>query len=372
MSGIYIHIPFCKQACNYCNFYFTTNPKKKKEFIITLLEEIKQRSSFLSDNTIETIYFGGGTPSQLDIDDIKLVIDLIGTTFNCSIVEGTIECNPDDLTRKKIEELKTLKPFGINRLSIGIQSFFDEDLTFMKRAHNANEAINAVKFSKEADFKNLTIDLIYGTPHLTNEKWLENLDTAESLGINHLSCYALTVEPKTKLYQDIKQKRLAKLDENKAADQFEMLMKWSSTNGFEQYEISNFAKKGHRAIHNTNYWLGKKYLGLGPSAHSFNGDVRQCNISNIHQYIQKVSSSLPAFEEEVLTASNKVNEFIMTSLRTSWGLDLNKIPATYISQISDTLSKINSDWYKTKDKNITLTDQGKHYADYIASQLFID
>lgn len=372
MSGIYIHIPFCKQACNYCNFYFTTNLKKKKEFIVALLEEIKQRSSFLKYDKVETVYFGGGTPSQLEVEDIKLVLDLIGNTFDCSFKEGTIECNPDDLTKQKLEELKTLKPFGINRLSIGIQSFFDEDLVYMKRAHNAKEAIQAVKLSKEADFQNLTIDLIYGTPHLNNEKWHENLETAESLGINHLSCYALTVEPKTKLHQDIKQKRLEKLDDNKAADQFDILMKWSSKKGFEQYEISNFAKKGHRAIHNTNYWLGKKYLGLGPSAHSFNGDVRQWNVSNIHQYIQKVNTATPAFEEEILTASNKVNEYIMTSLRTSWGLDLNNIPIAYVSQILDTLHTLYIDWYKIQDKKITLTDQGKHYADYIASHLFID
>ncbi|HMG69093.1 MAG TPA: radical SAM family heme chaperone HemW, partial [Chitinophagaceae bacterium] len=268
MAGVYIHIPFCKQACSYCNFHFTTSLRRKNEMLAALLSEIVLRKDYLQGEPLETIYIGGGTPSLLDTTDFNLLFETINSNFKIAPgAEVTIEANPDDITDEK---LAGWKKAGINRLSIGIQSFFDEDLTWMNRAHNAKDAHNSLR-SAITYFDNITIDLIYGTPLLTNEKWKENINKAFTYGIPHVSCYALTVEKKTPLYKMIREERTENVDADKQSDQFLLLMQWMEAKGYEHYEISNFAKPGLRSRHNSSYWQRKKYLGIGPSAHSFDG-----------------------------------------------------------------------------------------------------
>jgi len=278
MSGIYIHIPFCRQACHYCDFHFSTSLKNKKPFLKALLKESELRRNYLGNEKIQTIYFGGGTPSLLTKDEILFIIDELHKYHEIEpAAEITLEANPDDLS---IEKIKELKQTPVNRLSIGIQSFFDEDLKFMNRTHNAEEAVSSVKASQDEGFENITIDLIYGTPTLTNENWEQNLSRALSLNVPHVSCYELTVEPNTALHSFIKKGKIGPLDEQKTAMQFEMVMNRMKAENFIHYEISNFCKEGFYSRHNSNYWSRKKYLGLGPSAHSYNGTSRQWNIAN--------------------------------------------------------------------------------------------
>ena len=322
MSGIYLHIPFCKQACLYCNFHFSTSLAHKNELIAALLKETSLQKSYLEDDVVETIYFGGGTPSLLEIADLRLQIEKIRQTFPVAIdAEITLEANPDDITEEK---LIAWKEIGINRLSIGVQSFFEEDLVWMNRAHNAQQAIDNLQLAIK-QFDNITIDLIYGHPLLTDEKWKQNVEQVISLNIPHISCYALTVEPKTPLQKMIKEQKKEDVNPEKQADQFTQLMNWLEEAGYEHYEISNFAKPGHRSWHNTSYWQGKKYLGLGPSAHSFNGTSRQWNVSNNSKYIKALNKNELPFEKEILTVTQQLNEYIMTSLRTKEGLDLGRV-----------------------------------------------
>ncbi|MEK7227130.1 MAG: radical SAM family heme chaperone HemW, partial [Bacteroidota bacterium] len=300
MAGIYIHIPFCRQACHYCNFHFATSLHYKNELIAGLLKEIDlipfpspqvEKGDVISER-METIYFGGGTPSLLNIEDLILIIEKIKTVFAVTAdAEITLEANPDDITEKKLIDWKEA---GINRLSIGIQSFFDEDLKWMNRAHTAKQAIDNLKLAT-TQFNNITIDLIYGTPQLTNEKWKQNVDSAISLNIPHLSCYALTVEPKTPLDKMIRQHQTENINPEKQSEQFLLLMQWMEEAGYEHYEISNFAKPGWRSRHNSSYWQGKNYLGIGPSAHSFNGAERQWNISNNNIYIESINRGTVPF-----------------------------------------------------------------------------
>lgn len=364
MAGIYIHIPFCKQACHYCNFHFATSLHYKNDFIAALLKEITLQEKYLENENIETIYFGGGTPSLLNIEELVPVIEKIKSVFNVSPdVEITLETNPDDITDTK---LKGWEKAGINRLSIGVQSFFEEDLKWMNRAHNASQAIESLKSAKNY-FDNITIDLIYGTPRLTNEKWKQNVDTALSLNIPHLSCYALTVEPKTPLDKMIKQNKSDDINPDKQSEQFLLLMKWSGEAGYEHYEISNFAKQGWRSRHNSSYWQGKKYLGLGPSAHSFDGTSRQWNVANNNQYIDSINKGIVLFEKEVLTGTQKINEYIMTSLRTMEGINLD---ITGEELIVKSKKFIESGLLKEENNFLILTNEGKFLADGIASALF--
>jgi oxygen-independent coproporphyrinogen-3 oxidase len=372
MAGIYIHIPFCKQACNYCNFYFVTSLNNKEQFISSLLKEIELQKHYLGEQTVYTIYFGGGTPSLLSYGDFQRIFEHLYRHFNINLKECTIECNPDDLTQNKITELKSLQSGVINRLSIGVQSFFDEDLKFMQRAHNASEAELCIQKSLDAGFNSLTIDLIYGTPTMSNERWFQNLEKISQLGIQHLSSYALTVEQKTKLHRAIKEKKLAKVEDEHSAAQFDILLNWAEKNSFEQYEISNFAIQNNFAIHNTNYWKGIPYLGLGPSAHSFDGESRHWNVANVFNYQKSIAQNIPPITKEILSAAEKTNEYLMTSLRTMWGCDLRKIHSNHRAQIEKELLVINSDFYVQKNETIVLTNAGKHFADYIASTLFID
>ncbi len=364
MAGIYIHIPFCKQACHYCNFHFATSLHYKNELIAAILKEIPLQKNYLAEEKVETIYFGGGTPSLCTQEEIESIVNTICSTFSVSpTAEITLEANPDDITEDKLIEWKAS---GVNRLSIGIQSFFEEDLLWMNRAHNAEQAINNLKLALR-HFDNITIDLIYGTPQLTNEKWKQNVDTAISLNIPHLSCYALTVEPKTPLDKMIQQHKSLPVDPDKQSEQFLLLMQWLEDAGYEHYEISNFAKPGWRSRHNSSYWQGSKYLGLGPSAHSFNGKERQWNIANNNIYIDSINKGIIPLEKEMLTETQQLNEYIMTSLRTMEG---TKISITGISVVEKSKQYIDSGLMKFENDSLVLTKEGKLLADGIAADLF--
>src|ERR1700712_1599535 len=318
MAGIYLHIPFCKQACHYCDFHFSTSLAYKDDLLRALVEEIRLRKDFLGGETVETIYFGGGTPSLLSGEELSLLINIITDIHTVSSdAEITIEANPDDLDQQK---LKSLRQTPVNRFSIGIQSFFDDDLAWMNRVHRAREAEASVKRAQDAGFENITVDLIYGYPLLTEQKWKHNLDKAFELQVPHVSAYSMTVEPRTALASFIKKKKQAPMNDEQSSEQFIELMNAMEAHGFEHYEISNFCKPGHYSRHNTNYWRGIKYLGIGPSAHSYDGEKRQWNIANNAKYMQAIEKKTIPAEIEVLTEENRLNEYIMTSLRTQWGL----------------------------------------------------
>ena len=370
MAGIYIHIPFCRQACHYCNFHFSTSLKHKNELIAALLKETGLQKSYLEDEVVETIYFGGGTPSLLEIADLRLQIEKIRQSFPIAIdAEITLEANPDDISEEKLIDWKEI---GINRLSIGVQSFFEEDLVWMNRAHNAQQAIDNLKLAIQ-HFKNITIDLIYGHPLLTDEKWRKNVELVISLNIPHISCYALTVEPKTPLQKMIKEHKKEDVSPERQAEQFLQLMNLLAEAGYEHYEISNFAKPGHRSRHNSSYWQGKKYLGLGPSAHSFNGSSRQWNVSNNSKYISALTKNELSFEKEILTATQQLNEYIMTSLRTSEGLNLERFPEAASFELRAASRRfIDTGKLIMKDERLILTKEGKLLADGIAAELFFD
>ncbi len=371
MAGIYLHIPFCRQACHYCNFHFATSLRYKNEMQDALLKEIPLRSAYLQDETVETIYFGGGTPSLLDADAIQQLIDQLRETFTIAHhAEITLEANPDDITEEKIAAWKKA---GVNRLSLGIQSFFEEDLQWMNRAHNAAQAVAAIELAIK-HFDNITADLIYGTPQLTNEKWQYNVEKIISLGIPHISCYALTVEPKTPLEKLIRLQKSENVNPDKQSDQFLLLMTWLKNAGYEHYEISNFAKPGRRSRHNSSYWQGKKYAGIGPSAHSFNGKSRQWNIANNQAYINSIEKGLIPSEEELLSETEQLNEYIMTSLRTMEGLDISLLSSRFDTSPDTILQKaekhINRQLLKKENDFLILTDNGKLFADGIAADFF--
>ena len=375
MAGIYIHIPFCRQACNYCNFHFSTSLRYKNAFIQALLKEIELQSTanYLQGQQVETIYFGGGTPSLLLTDELALVMNALHQWFNIQpTAEITLEANPDDVTDEKLIGWKTL---GINRLSIGIQSLFEEDLQWMNRAHTAAEAKNVISKARAAGFKTFTVDLIYGTPGLSDEKWKQNLEWVVAQGITHLSCYALTVEEKTALDKQIRLQQKQPVDAAQQSRQFLLLMDYMQQAGFEHYEISNFAKPGHRSKHNSSYWHGTHYLGLGPSAHSFNGNSRQWNVANNQQYIQSLEQAIIPFEKEELTETQQLNEYIMTSLRLMEGCDLHfinqKFGAASVAVIQQEAAVfLNDGRLFENDQHLILTKEGKLFADRIASDLF--
>ena len=344
------------------------------EMVKAIMKEAALNRPYISEN-IGTIYFGGGTPSLMSNEEIRTMIDELRKLFAVDDdAEITLEANPDDIT---VEHLSGWKKAGINRLSIGIQSFFEEDLQWMNRAHNASQALNAVKLAQQEGFHNITIDLIYGTPYLTDEKWQENIETALTLHVPHLSCYALTVEPKTALAKMIATHQSADVDADKQARHFSILTERLSAAGFEHYEISNFALPGFRSRHNSSYWQGKPYMGLGPSAHSFNGKSRQWNIANNSLYVTAIEKGEIPFEEELLTDTQRLNEYIMTSLRTIEGTSLSKVSAdfgeTKASSLSDAAQKhIDQGHLKRVHDVLQLTAAGKFLADGIAADLFGD
>ena len=387
MAGIYIHIPFCRKACHYCNFHFSTSLKLKNDFINALLKEIEitakagTNSNFNGDDggylrkeQVETIYFGGGTPSLLSREELSVILDQLGRFHLIAAgAEITLEANPDDIT---VEKLRSWSQAGVNRLSIGVQSFFDDDLVWMNRAHTSAQSRAAILLAKEEGFDNITIDLIYGTPGLTAEKWQENVSIAVKAGIPHLSCYGLTVEPATALHKMIKENKLQDIDQEKQAEQYLLLMQWLAAAGYEHYEISNFAKPGARSRHNTAYWLGNNYLGLGPSAHSFNGRSRRWNISNNALYIQAIINNQLPVETEELTPGQQVNEYLMTAIRTSDGVNLdllmNRFGNHITAKVEDAARKHIANGRMTQSRQrLLLTREGKLYADGIAADLFL-
>ena len=372
MSGIYIHIPFCKQACHYCNFHFSTSLKYKDEMVQAILKELELQKDYLPDTSIETIYFGGGTPSLLEEKDLNLFFEKIHQLYEVApTAEITLEANPDDLS---LEKLKVLKSTPINRLSIGVQSFSEADLKFMNRAHNANEAHTCIQNAQSIGFDNLTVDLIYGSPTTSNSQWEQNVQQLFDFDIPHLSCYCLTVEPNTALDHFVKKGKAPAVDEEKSAQQFELLMQMMETNGYDHYEISNFAKPDMYARHNSNYWFGVPYLGAGPSAHSFNGESRQWNITNNALYIKSLEQNELNCEKEILSTDQQYNEYIMTSLRTMWGCDFEKIKKWGEDTVEHFLNKsevfIKNKTLLKEGQFFKLTRQGKLLADNISMELF--
>ncbi len=373
MSGIYIHIPFCKQQCNYCDFHFSTSLKTKEDLLNALIREMKIQSSFLTGTKIRTIYFGGGTPSLLSQDEIKALFNALNQNFMLDNVEEiTMEANPDDLTEQKVKELKNTP---VNRFSIGVQSFQAKDLEYMNRAHDVHQAHDSIKRVQDAGWENISIDLIYGTPTLNHEEWQENMQTVIDINVPHLSAYALTVEEKTPLNNAIKKGKQLPLDEDKSIVQFEMLMDFIPKHGLEQYEISNFAKKGYKAKHNGSYWTDEKYLGLGPSAHSFDGEKRIWNISNNIQFIKSIKKGQLNNDYELLSQEQRFNEYVLTSLRTKTGCDLDYIKSRFSPFFVDFLTFSVKKWLKNgeieqKGSFFMLTKKGKLVADWVASELF--
>ena len=369
-----MHIPFCKQACTYCNFHFTTSLRYKDDLVQALRKEIIAEKDYLGGEEVATVYFGGGTPSILSIDDCRSIINSIRENFPVSPnAEITLEANPDDVTKQKAEEWKNI---GINRLSIGIQSFFEEELRWMNRAHNAEQAKACIENSYAAGINNLSIDLIYGSPLLTDEMWQQNVETAIGYGIKHLSCYALTVEDKTPLQKNISLQKSSDVDNDKQARQFLQLMHWLRNAGYEHYEVSNFAKPGFRSSHNSSYWKGVSYLGLGPSAHSFNGKERRWNIANNNVYIKSVNEQKPQREVETLTPAQQLNEAIMISLRTMEGIDLNKMQIQWGEKERKRIEKDLAKYLPTgliqiENDHAQLTNEGMLRADGIAADLFV-
>jgi len=375
MAGLYIHIPFCRQKCHYCNFFSLASRKNQPQIIASLLQEIELQQAYLGGEPLKTIYFGGGTPSLFQPEIIEKLIEKAISVFGIeNNAEITLEANPDDINHFWLSELRKTR---VNRLSIGIQSFFDEDLTWLYRAHNATEAINAVKLAQDNGFHNLSIDLIYGIPTLNDKRWNENISKAIALEVPHISAYALTVEPGTALDLFIRKGKYQAVDDEKAARQFTILMDRLTESKFIHYEISNFCTEGSYSRHNTSYWSGEKYLGIGPSAHSYNGIARQWNVSNVGEYIKSIGAGIIPAEKEILTKIQRFNEYIMTSLRTVWGTDLEKIEAIFGKEFHDhTLSEIKPSIVGKlaliENHKIILTNAGKLFADRIASDMFIE
>ena len=373
MAGIYLHIPFCKKACHYCNFHFSTQTDTIQALVDALIQEIELQKSYIKE-PIETIYFGGGTPSLLNEAQLKAILAAIDTHLKVTTtIECTLEANPDDIDPIKLAAWKQL---GINRLSIGIQSFQASALTWMNRAHTVEQSHAAIQMALDAGIHNLSIDLIYGTPALSDQALMEDLDWIAHYQIKHVSCYALTVEDKTALKKSIEKGKIENVDSEKQAWHFEIVCARLKTMGFEHYEISNFANPGYRSQHNSNYWSGKNYLGLGPSAHSFNTISRQWNIANNALYIKSIENGLLNFEIEILTEANRYNEYMMTSLRRMEGFDLDIIAAKFgkryhqhsIAMIKEMDSK---NIFNQKDNQYSLKDEAKFLADGIASDFFI-
>ena len=373
MAGIYIHIPFCKQACFYCDFHFSTSLKRKNELITSICKEIQLRKNEISGD-IKTIYFGGGTPSILKTEEINLIINEVYHNFKVEDnIEITLEANPDDLSEEKIIQLSRSK---INRLSIGIQSFFNTDLILMNRAHNHKEAATCLELATQY-FENISIDLIYGIPGLSDQRWVENLEKAISFGVPHLSSYALTVEPKTALKKQIDVGKVLPVSEKDSHRHYLILLAKMKKHGFVNYEFSNFGKEGFYSKNNMAYWQGKNYLGVGPSAHSFDGKKRSWNINNNIKYIHAIQENKLPIEREVLTITDRYNEYLMTGLRTMWGVSIPKIDlefgkafATYLLKQAE--KPLEEGLLKIHNKDtLLITEKGKFLSDGIASNLFM-
>jgi oxygen-independent coproporphyrinogen III oxidase len=376
LAGIYIHIPFCRKACHYCNFHFSTSLRYKEDMLTAIAKELTLQKDYLKGAAIETIYFGGGTPSVLTVNDLDILFKIIHQNFTLSEnLEITLEANPDDLNSDYIFDLKNHTP--INRLSIGIQSFSEDDLLWMNRAHNAIEARACIEYAQDAGFDNMTVDLIYGSPTTSDEQWMKNMKIVFDYDIPHVSCYALTVEEGTALDTRIKKGKSKPVDEEKSARHFEMLMSEMQRYGYEHYEISNFAQPNQYARHNSNYWLGVPYLGIGPSAHSFDGKNRQWNVAHNAQYLKSMEDDKVPFTLEELTTAQRYNEYVMTTLRTIWGCDPSVIGAKfgkdYLKYFNRKIVQfVQNQSVTTNGKKYFLSNQGRLFADKIAMELFFE
>jgi oxygen-independent coproporphyrinogen III oxidase len=374
MAGIYIHIPFCKKLCFYCDFYHVISPDNNSSFIEALLEEASLRRNYLENQKVSTIYLGGGTPSVFSIKDLGTILDHINklytVTDDCEI---TVELNPDDVNPVYLDGLRSL---NINRVSLGIQSWRDSDLKLLNRRHDSAQAVNALEDTLKAGFKNVTIDLIYGIPGMSQKEWESNLDFSFSFGIKHLSAYHLTIEPGTVFGKMLEKGAITEIDENESASQFNILIEKAESAGFIQYEISNFGLPGFFSIHNSNYWKQVSYLGLGPSAHSFNGYSRQWNVRDLKGYIKAVNSGKSFYESEELDTRKRFNEYIMTSLRTMWGIDLEYVESMFEKEGYDYVVNLSGKFknyglMKLEKNSLVLTNQGKLISDNIISEFMM-
>ncbi|HZV71205.1 MAG TPA: radical SAM family heme chaperone HemW [Saprospiraceae bacterium] len=371
MAGIYIHIPFCKKACHYCDFHFSTSFQKKDEMISALIKEIHLRADYLEGQEIETIYFGGGTPSAVPASDIKKILDAVKEKFQVvPNVEITLEANPDDIRSESAEAWKSI---GINRLSIGIQAFQEDLLKAWNRSHTSQQAKTAIELSQQAGFQNITVDLIYGGPGLSDEDWRYNINILIESGIPHISCYALTVEKGTALAHQIEKGRVMAPDDEQSNRQYAILQTILKRNGFTQYEVSNFSKPGMESRHNRNYWSGAHYLGIGPAAHSFNGVSRQWNISNNIKYINALQENVIPFEKETLTNAQRYNEVVMIGLRTSHGIEavrIKELGDEFVHYLQNVVARYADRFYKNESGNWVLRPEYYFFSDGIAADLF--
>src|SRR5688572_2044191 len=374
MAGLYFHIPFCKQACHYCDFHFSTNTSALPQMVSAICKELELRKDYLDGEEIRTIYFGGGTPSLLPIQSLQAIFDTVFQHYQVDPeAEITLEANPDDLTPAKIQELKQLP---INRLSIGTQSFHGPHLSLMNRAHNSEEALNSIRKAQEAGFNNISIDLIYGIPAPDHTLWRQDLAQLFALNVQHISCYALTIEPQTVLGNWTKKGKFKPAEDEFTAQQFEILLEEMKKYGYIQYEISNFCQPGFESKHNSSYWQGVKYLGIGPSAHSFNGVSRQFNVAHNYQYIAALEKNELPFTLEELSLEDRANEYMLTTLRTIWGTDLGYLKNQFgldllVSQKAYLEELQKKNLAEISENKLKLTDAGKLLADQIALDLFV-
>jgi len=374
LAGLYIHIPFCKKACHYCDFHFTQSLKQIDEMVDAICMELEMQNDFLGNDTVYTIYFGGGTPSLLEERHMKKIMKLVNYEYRLSSnPEITLEANPDDLTKDKLDMLFSQ---GVNRLSVGVQTFHNEMLNWMNRQHNAEEAENCFYSAREAGFENISMDLIYALPADDNKLWYSDLQKMIRLGPEHISAYCLTIEPKTAFGNWLQKEIIQPIDEDRAAEQFEILVETLAKYRYEQYEISNFAQAGYESQHNSGYWKDEKYLGIGPSAHSYNGKFRKANVSNNAKYLKGMAEKKIPFEVMTLSKEDQINEYILTSLRTKWGCDLELLKSKYgidlMQAHGNHLEKLAYQSLLFEDEGfIILTNDGKLLADKIASELFV-
>lgn len=375
MAGIYLHIPFCRQACYYCDFHFSVDQEKKQQIVEAIAREIDMQQAYLGQESISTIYFGGGTPSLLTQAEFDTLFKTLHRNFRIDPdAEVTVEANPDDLTSEKINSLKTV---GVNRLSIGIQSFDDTVLQFLHRAHNGHAAREAVESAQQAGFNNISIDLIYAIPGQDDNAWRRNIEQAVKLNPGHISSYSLTIEQKTVFGRWAEKGKLKPVDDELAATQLEMLVEILGQHGYEQYEVSNFARPGYRSRHNSSYWQQQKYLGVGPSAHSYNGASRQYNLSNNHLYLKAVDEGQIPFTQEILTREDKINDYLLTTLRTTWGADLGWLKTALGYDVIERHGRyittlLENNLATLQQGRLTLTKRGKLLADKISSDLFAE
>jgi oxygen-independent coproporphyrinogen III oxidase len=372
MPGLYLHIPFCRQACAYCDFHFSTNLERRAGMVEAMCLELEERRDYLADKNLGSVYFGGGTPSVLQVSEVEKLLGGIAAHFRILPgAEVTFELNPEDADR---QYLRAIRATGVNRLSIGIQSFSDSELKWMNRCHTAAQSVACVRMAQEAGFENISIDLIYGSRFQSEESWRETLSKAFSLDVPHISSYNLTIEGRTRLNNLLQKKQEPEVDSELSARLFDILMEETEKQGYQHYEISNFCKPGFMAVHNSSYWRGEAYIGVGPAAHSFNGLSRQHNVKSNTRYLQLMEQGKPYWEEETLSVNDQYNEYVLTRLRTSWGCSLDEIENRFgsknLAHFMQRLKK-HADYIVCRQGSVTLNRKGKHFADGIAADLFV-